>query len=68
MNLFQKYNLVRSTRKTANQFERDLFSLAAYVEKNYDETELSNLLNISKNNIKKSLKILNNNKIIKIYD
>ena len=53
---FSKYNLVRSTRKTANQFERDLFSLAAYVEKNYDETELSNLLNISKIILKKVLK------------
>ena len=45
---FTKYNLVRSTRGKYNNFETDLSNLAAYTDRNYDEYELSKLLNISK--------------------
>ena len=64
---FSKYNLVRSTRKRANKIERNIFTLAAYVDKNYDEVELAKTLNISKNKVIENLKILKNKKIIKIY-
>jgi len=62
---FSKYDLVRSTRKKANNLERNLFSIAAYVDRNYDEVELAKLLKISKNNLLKNLKILSDKKIIK---
>ena len=62
---FSKYDLVRGTRKKANKHERNLFSIAAYVDRNYDEVELAKLLKISKNNLLKNLKILSDNKIIK---
>ena len=37
----------------ANNFEKELFDLAAYVDKNYDETELSKLLRKSKEDVVK---------------
>tara|TARA_Y100001970_G_C14253479_1_gene873452 strand:- start:1795 stop:3060 length:1266 start_codon:yes stop_codon:yes gene_type:complete len=65
---FSKYNLVRTTRKRANKLERNIFSLAAYVDKNYDEIELAKTLNISRNKVIENLKILKNKKIIKIFE
>ena len=64
---FSKYNLVRSTRIKANRTEKSLFDLAAYVDKNYDETELSKLLNQSKDDLIKKLKMLKKNKIIEEF-
>ena len=61
---FSKYKLIRSTRMKANNFERELFDLAAYVDKNYDETELSKLLKKSKDDVVKKLQILSQKKII----
>ena len=65
---FTKYNLVRSTRGKYNNFETDLYNLSAYVDKNYDEYELSKLFGKSKMNIKKNLEILNKKKIIKEFN
>jgi aminopeptidase-like protein len=61
---FSKYKLIRSTRMKANNFEKELFDLAAYVDKNYDETELSKLLKKSKDDVVKKLQILSQKKII----
>ena len=55
---FSKYKLIRSTRMRANNFEKELFDLAAYVDKNYDETELSKLLRKSKEDVVKNFKFL----------
>ena len=51
----------------ANNFEKELFDLAAYVDKNYDETELSKLLKKSKEDVVKKLQILNKKNIIKEF-
>ena len=67
MNLLYKYNLVRSTRGKYNNFETDLSNLAAYTDRNYDEYELSKLLNISKKEVKNKLSILKRNKLIKEF-
>ena len=64
---FTKYNLVRSTRGKYNNFETDLSNLAAYTDRNYDEYELSKLLNISKKEVKNKLSILKRNKLIKEF-
>lgn len=64
---FSKYKLIRSTRMKANNFEKELFDLAAYVDKNYDETELSKLLKKSKEDVVKKLQILNKKNIIKEF-
>jgi aminopeptidase-like protein len=62
---FTKYNLVRSTRGKYNSSETDLYNLSAYVDRNYDEYELSKILNRPKKYINYNLKILVKNKIIK---
>tara|TARA_B100001250_G_scaffold241159_1_gene207227 strand:+ start:5157 stop:6410 length:1254 start_codon:yes stop_codon:yes gene_type:complete len=64
---FTKYNLVRSSRNKANNKERDIFDIAAYVDRNYDEYELTKLLAKPKKNIKENLKTLIKNKIIKEF-
>ena len=64
---FTKNNLVRSTRGKYNNFETDLSNLAAYTDRNYDEYELSKLLNISKKEVKNKLSILKRNKLIKEF-
>ena len=57
-------NLVEVTLMKANNFEKELFDLVAYVDKNYDETELSKLLKKSKDDVVKKLQILSQKKII----
>ena len=64
---FSKYKLIRSTRMKANNFEKELFDLAAYVDKNYDETELSKLLRKSKEDVVKKLRILDKKNIIEEF-
>ena len=64
---FSKYNLVRTTRKTPNSNENDLFNLSAYVDRNYDEVELAKLLNKSRKHIRNKIKILLRNKIIQEF-
>ena len=51
----------------ANNFEKELFDLAAYVDKNYDETELSKLLRKSKEDVVKKLQILDKKNIIEEF-
>ena len=55
---FSKHKLVRTTRKTPNSNENDLFNLSAYVDRNYDEVELAKLLNKSRKHIRNKIKIL----------
>ena len=58
VSLFSKYNLIRNTRKGANNFEKEIFDLTAYVDKNYDIDSLSNLINKPKKYVLKKLKCL----------
>ena len=64
---FSKHKLVRTTRKTPNSNENDLFNLSAYVDRNYDEVELAKLLNKSRKHIRNKIKILLRNKIIQEF-
>lgn len=64
---FTKYNLMRGTKLETNLKEQEISDLAAYVDKNYDETELMNLLGISKNKFNSYVKILKSKKIIFQY-
>tara|TARA_B100000886_G_scaffold90816_1_gene59940 strand:+ start:28545 stop:29828 length:1284 start_codon:yes stop_codon:yes gene_type:complete len=64
---FSKHKLVRTTRKTPNSNENDLFNLSAYVDRNYDEVELAKLLNKSRKYIRNKIKILLRNKIIQEF-
>ena len=58
---------MRTTKLETNLKEQEISDLAAYVDKNYDETELINLLGISKNKFNSYVKILKNKKIIFQY-
>jgi len=64
---FSKYELARSTRGKYNSMETDLYNLSAYVDKNYDEYELSKILGRPKKYVKQNLKILIKNRIIKEF-
>ena len=64
---FTKYNLIRTTRIGSNKLETDLSNLTAYVDRNYDLSELSKLFGKSKKYLSKNLKILVNKKIIREF-
>jgi aminopeptidase-like protein len=64
---FSKYNLARTTRGKYNSIETDLYNLSAYVDKNYDEYELTKILGRPKRYVKQNLKVLIKNKIIKEF-
>ena len=64
---FSKHNLIRDTRKNFNNFEKEIFDLTAYVDKNYDVDSLSSLINKPKKYVLKKLKMLEKRKIIKQF-